>query len=404
MFRQIAAVCLAWAIAGAAFAQATVAPLPAGANPRPVAFARMGSAIRDDQRVGTYWWGAICVEENPVYWADVAKGLTGIKEMFAQELKAAGFRPDVDPNNLFAEASSSGGDLQVGAMVKAVDISVCDNAVNTKGKATFEIEWQIYSTLRREMVATIPSSVSVQQKISSKAERNITQEAFVRSVRSLLADERFRTLVLSADPSTKPSKAADGQIQLKAPAAAPVRISDATGSVVAVFAGSAMGSGALVSDDGYFITAQHVVGDAKTVKIRWSDGLESTAEVVRNDKRRDVALLKAESRGRTPLRVDRARLDAGAPVYAIGTPLDPTLQNTVTRGVVSGQRVMNGFTFIQSDVAVTHGNSGGPLLNDKGAVVGLAELVFRPEGENESLNFFVPAGDVLDFLQLTPAP
>jgi len=404
MARQFVVLCLAWAMAGAALAQTAVPPLPAGANPRPVSFARMGAVVREGQRVGTYWTGTVCIVDTPLYWGDVAKGFEGIKDMFAEELKAAGFRPDVDPGNLFAEAGSSGGDLQVGAMVKAVDISVCENVVNTKGKAAFDIDWQVYSTLRREVVATIPTSVSVQQKISSKAERNITQEAFVQSVRALLANEQFRKLVLSADPSTTPGKVADAQIQLKAPAARAVRIADATGSVVAVFAGSGMGSGVLVSDDGYFVTAQHVVGDAKTVKIRWSDGMESTAEVVRSDKRRDVALLKAEPRGRTPLRVERARLDPGAQVYAIGTPLDPTLQNTVTRGVISGQRMLNGFTFIQSDVAVTHGNSGGPLLNDKGAVVGLAELVFRPEGENESLNFFVPAGDVLDFLQLKAAP
>lgn len=403
MIRLLVTVCLALGLAGEAFAQTGPSALPAGASPRPVAFTRAGATMRDDQRVGTRWFGVVCVEEAPIYWSDVAEALVGVKALFAEEVKAAGFRPEADPSNLFADEDSFGGDLQIGAMVKAADISICNNMINTTGKARLDIEWQIYSTIRREVVATISTNSSVAQKISSKTKRNIVQEAFAVNVRTLLADERFRALVLSTDPSTDPNKIAGAPIQLKAPAAK-IRISDATGSVVAVFAGSGMGSGVLVSDDGYFVTAQHVVGDARTVKIRWSDGLESTAEVVRSDKRRDVALLRAEARGRTALRFDRARMDVGAPVYAIGTPLDQKLQNTVTRGVVSGQRIMNGFSFIQSDVAVTHGNSGGPLLNDKGAVVGLAELVLRPEGENESLNFFVPAGDVLDFLQLRPAP
>jgi len=138
------------------------------------------------------------------------------------------------------------------------------------------------------------------------------------------------------------------------------------------------------------------------VRVRWSDGFETKGQVIRSDKRRDVALIKTDPHGRSPLPLQRAIPAAGTPVYAIGTPLDPSLQSTVTRGVVSAARIVGGFSFIQSDVAVTHGDSGGPLLNERGEVLGLTDWGL-PVEEGSSLNFFIPIGDALDFLSLRPS-
>jgi S1-C subfamily serine protease len=93
---------------------------------------------------------------------------------------------------------------------------------------------------------------------------------------------------------------------------------------------------------------------------------------------------------------------AGEAVIAIGTPLDEKFQSTVTKGVVSATRIENGFSFIQSDVAVDHGNSGGPLLDERGAVVGITDWRYAPDGVSHDLNFFIPIGDALDFLSLKP--
>ena len=95
----------------------------------------------------------------------------------------------------------------------------------------------------------------------------------------------------------------------------------------------------------------------------------------------------------------------GDTVLAIGAPLDETLQGTVTRGIVSANRIVNGYAFIQSDVSINHGNSGGPLLDDKGYVIGLTDLSIQP-GENVQigLNFFTPIKDALDFLSVDLIP
>jgi S1-C subfamily serine protease len=167
--------------------------------------------------------------------------------------------------------------------------------------------------------------------------------------------------------------------------------------------GGGYGSGFLVSSDGYILTAAHVVGDATAVKIRWSDKKETDGVVVRVSKGRDVALIKTDPRGRAPLPL---RMDPPAPgetVFVVGAPWEQELQNTITRGVLSANRVKNGYTYIQSDVAVGFGASGGPLLDEKGRILGLTDtrgtLAF---GAATGINFFVPALDALKFISVEP--
>jgi S1-C subfamily serine protease len=169
-----------------------------------------------------------------------------------------------------------------------------------------------------------------------------------------------------------------------------------------ISAGQVEGSGFLVSSDGLLLTVQHVVGDAKYVKVQWSDGLEGLGEVVRSDKTRDVALVKTDPRGRLPIRIRRDPLQPGDTVFAIGAPLGDRFQSTVTRGVVSAYRTFEGLSFVQSDVSVNHGSSGGPLLDEQGEAVGLAEAGLQPAGAPVGINLFTPIGDALDFLGAQP--
>ena len=169
-------------------------------------------------------------------------------------------------------------------------------------------------------------------------------------------------------------------------------LKEAAGGAVVILAGDEMGSGVLITADGYLLTNEHVAGP-RTVTVRWPDGGETAGEVVRGDTRRDVALMKVASAKRRPLAIRRPPVDLGETVYAIGTPR-PTPPDTLTRGVVSATRKLDGQTFIQSDVAITHGNSGGPLLDEKGAVVGLADLTVDASN-GSTINFFIPIDDAL---------
>ena len=127
---------------------------------------------------------------------------------------------------------------------------------------------------------------------------------------------------------------------------------------------------------------------------------------MRTHAKRDVALIKADPHGRDAVPVRSSAPQPGDTVFAIGEPLG--FQNTVTRGVVStSNRIVDGFRFIQSDVVTNHGNSGGPLLDEKGQLVALTDFGIQP-GENVQIgqNFFIPIKDALDFLgiDLTTLP
>ena len=398
-------------LAGGAAAQpkapatVVVAPLPPGAVVKPVAFARLRAVMLGDQQVGTYSNSAFCLDPNPVTWQKLAPLFNVTREVFGEELKAAGFKPAVDPTNLFADQQSSAADLQVGALFKHVDATLCEATLTVSGKVSVDIEWQVYSTLRREVVATVETHGFAQKSRGANTRedgRSVYQMAVAENVRALMANSAFRTLVTAPDveiPRGAVEAASRTPIRLVGSAAGPTPISDAVGSVVSIFAGQGFGSGVLVSSDGYLLTNHHVVGETTQVRVRWSDGFETTGEVVRSDRRRDVALIKTEPRGRTALALNRNVPPTGSPVFAIGTPLDPKLQSTVTRGIVSASRIVNGFSFIQSDAPVTHGNSGGPLLDERGAVVGLTDWGI-PAQQGSTLNFFIPIGDALDFLAL----
>ncbi len=268
-------------------------------------------------------------------------------------------------------------------------------------------EWQIYDPARRELLGAVNTVGGDEAKLGDETEILTSFIGAVRAnIRVLLADESFRKIVFDApDPSPSlPDSKAPITLALAAKPPANRPISDAAGSVVAILTGAGWGSGFLVSDDGYLLTNEHVVGAGKTVRIRWSDGLETSGEVVRVDKRRDVALVKADSRSRVPLALRRGSPGVGDAVFAIGTPLDEKLQNTVTKGIISANRILDGFAFIQSDVSIDHGNSGGPLLNDKGQVIGMTVIKIAPDDGQRNLNLFIPIGDALDFLSLKTAP
>lgn len=160
------------------------------------------------------------------------------------------------------------------------------------------------------------------------------------------------------------------------------------------------GTGFFITQDGYIITNNHVVEGTNQVDIVLSDGSQQTATIVGTDRYSDIAVLKTD--GKVPAVVtlgNSDQMDPGESVIAIGSPLGD-FKNTVTVGVVSatGRSIDtgNGYTIenlIQTDAAINHGNSGGPLLNLAGEVIGINTLVVRNSGMGdvaEGLGFAIP--------------
>jgi serine protease Do len=155
-----------------------------------------------------------------------------------------------------------------------------------------------------------------------------------------------------------------------------------------------MGSGFIVSPDGYIVTNAHVVDGASEVTVKLTDRREFTAKVVGSDKRTDIALIKIDAKDLPALDISsKPDVKRGEWVIAIGSPFG--FENSVSAGVVSGvhRALPNGqmVPFIQTDVAVNPGNSGGPLLNAKGQVVGVNSQIYSRSGGYMGLSFAIPA-------------
>jgi S1-C subfamily serine protease len=170
-------------------------------------------------------------------------------------------------------------------------------------------------------------------------------------------------------------------------------------AVVTIETSSGSGSGFYIDRGGYLLTSQHVVGDFKFVKIRTATGRELPGEVLKVDAQRDVALLKTEKTPFDPLAIRAGETHVGEEVYAVGSPLGEAFQNSMTKGVLSGDRNLDSRRFLQSDVAVLPGSSGGPLLDATGSVIGIT--VLAADSGRANLNLFVPIGEALDSLAVT---
>jgi serine protease Do len=155
-----------------------------------------------------------------------------------------------------------------------------------------------------------------------------------------------------------------------------------------------VGSGFIVSADGYVLTNAHVVDGADEVIVRLTDKREFKARIVGADKRSDVAVVKIEADKLPFVRFgDVSRLKAGEWVIAIGSPFD--LDNTVTAGIVSAKSRDTGelVPLIQTDVAINPGNSGGPLINLRGEVVGINSQIYSRSGGYMGISFAIPADE-----------
>lgn len=160
-----------------------------------------------------------------------------------------------------------------------------------------------------------------------------------------------------------------------------------------------LGSGFIISADGYILTNAHVVNEADEVLVKLYDKREFKAKIIGADKRTDVALIKIDATGLPKVTVgDPNALKVGEWVAAIGSPFG--LENTMTAGIVSAKgRALpqeNYVPFIQTDVAINPGNSGGPLFNLRGEVVGVNSQIYSKNGGSMGLSFSIPIDVAID--------
>src|SRR5271166_5227993 len=166
-----------------------------------------------------------------------------------------------------------------------------------------------------------------------------------------------------------------------------------------------LGSGVIVSPDGYILTNNHVVGNADEIHVTLQDKREFTAKVIGKDAKTDLGLIKIDTKDALPVAPlgDSNSTDVGDWVIAIGNPFNVGM--TVTAGIVSAKgRILGGDydDFIQTDASINPGNSGGPLINTRGEVIGINTAIYSRTGANNGIGFAIPidmARNVMDQLK-----
>ncbi len=381
--------------------------IPSGQKAKPVQLKKVMVKIKRGTKIGTLKFGPQCRPAGPITWKggrlvlDVAE----FDEVFREEFENANYTVVGDPEALFDDPSSWQAEFLIGAIITDIDISLCTWGTKSKGETYLKVDWQVYSRLDRKVVYKTTTEGSYEiTEFRSGADYDLYFYAFGIAIQNLLADQKFYALVAGETLVAAPSPESFGKLILakSTPFNRQIEktINDVRMGVVTVFAGEGHGSGFFIDSEGHMLTSAHVVRGAKFIKIKLVTGREILGEVLRKNPQMDIALIKVGEQNMVPVPVNERELNVGVPVYAIGSPLDQVLGSTVTRGILSAYRTLEGRTFIQSDVNILPGNSGCPLVDQKGNAIGVGvSAVFLGEAP-AGLNFFVPINHALDALNI----
>jgi S1-C subfamily serine protease len=381
---------------------------------RPLQFQGVVIKLRVGTVAGELQDGVFCTRVRDLVWHGDQSAVDDgeVRDVFRQELTAAGYRVVGDPDAVFEDESGSEAEYLVAGLIKQMRANVChlrESAFNSEGwtgDAALSVEWQVYSRLERKVVYQHTTQGSAEiTEWRATGDRDAVNEAFAQATRGLLADRAFHHLIAESDAPSKPAATEMTAFVARKAFTRPIakNVKEIQRNVVVVFAGGGHGSGFVIDNVGHILTNEHVVRAAQRVKVRFESGQEETAAVLAADARRDVALLKIDRMGTGGLPIGFDPAAIGDTVYAVGAPLDPTYSATVSKGIVSGVREIDDETWIQSDVNVQHGSSGGPLLDDRGNVIGMtARGAPNEAGAPSGVNFFVPITDALKRLGLNP--
>ena len=199
--------------------------------------------------------------------------------------------------------------------------------------------------------------------------------AILDGVEQALADPEFVSRVTTSDTITSTGAPISVPRCEASKVIVPRDVDVVAESVVRIRQGQAHGSGVMVSSSGFVVTAAHLVGPDSEPLVTLASGLELEASVERLDKMADLALLRVPGSGHAcSLLAPGESPSVGTAVFAFGSPLGEELSNSVTQGIVSGHRQIEGQRLIQTDAALSPGNSGGPLIDTDGHVVGIVTM------------------------------
>jgi|GEM_PF-1043790 len=413
----VALMTLAWTMVASAWADDVQIPeIPAqpaisvaGKNiTKTIQFKTLRESLVEGTEVGKLKKGLFCsgsasIRFEKTYYDSIRKL---IDRSVLKAIGDAGYSRYEGANSAFDTTEVHGADLWLGATIKDNRASICvSSGTQATGGVYYKFFWELYSVAQQKVIFSKTTEGSFNTDSSVAAPAEIHNKAITNAFNNLLADPGFAAAV-SADTSSLPASAATnvpvGEMMTLNAVSPPVggaskNIPALEKAVVTIMASNSQGSGFYIDKSGYLLTDYHVVKDSKFVKVIFhGTNEEIVGEVVRINAARDVALIKTAKIDFAPLSIRFTLGQPGEDVYAIGSPMG--LTNTLSRGIVSALRKYHDMDYVQSDVGNTHGNSGGPLIDANGSVIGISDIGIA--ASNDNLNLFTPIGEALTALSV----
>ncbi|WP_243311584.1 S1C family serine protease [Fundidesulfovibrio agrisoli] len=386
-----------------------VIEVPDGRETKTIGLGRVVVKLPRGQVYGDLKSGALCLPNTQLVWGAGSRSpkVEEFTSIFYEELRRNNYNVKGDPTDLFnREAPAT--EITVGGLITDLYVEACfpwfgwGNVRKGTSKATVSVEWQVYSNYQKKVLMKSTASGEAEFKFENGNFNEALFLAFSSAVQGLLADPKFNKLLLEPE---KNAEAPDPAVQAAPPAGIKVSanpkqtysLEEVKKRVVVLQMGGMHGSGVLVGDEGYILTNDHVVKGLKRMKVIFENGTATEGIVIRSDPVQDVGLVKIENPPVKGLAVRPERVATGTEVFAVGAPLDVTFHGTVTKGIISAYRPReDGSQWIQSDAMINGGNSGGPLVDGQGRVVGLTSwkrIDTNSNNRSTGLNFFVPIAE-----------
>jgi len=339
---------------------------------------------------------------------------TDFREPFDEVFEDNGYAVAADKT--FSMQENTSVDLSLAAVVTDIRLSHCGSRTSsnlrtfTQNSTYLKIEWTVFDNLARQVVFKTTTE-GIDDNFKKSPRYNGTaisaSQAFRQATEHLLAQQEFVDLLLASailetgysdsGVSTNDINIVHGNPNTKFVS----KTSEIEKASVTIRTTGGHGSGFVISAPGYVLTNQHVVAQNSEVIVIMG-GKEQRAVVVRSNPGRDVALLKLKQPvDAEPMQIDTNEMSLGEEIYVVGTPLDERLDFSISRGIISARRIIDERSYYQTDAAVNPGNSGGPVFNSSGNVIGITVAgLFTRDGASRNINYVIPILDALDALNI----
>jgi len=370
----------------------------------------------DDMGGNSFGW--FCANRQPLTATEsyIKNYGTYMTSITTQELKRLGYPlAGKGQSNAFDVDVAAAPDFRIGGIVTEARHELCSLNNTAEGWIYYKIDWALFSEKKQKVVYEAST-----EGLGFSKEKLPLGELHKRAAISSLSNFLSSPAVLDAMKTNEAEPvAAAASGAASTPAAEPAAVAATTtlkgapmasggaqknqaqlrNAVVTLETASGTGSGFFIDKNGHLLTNAHVVKGAKYARIKLQNGDKAVAEVLKVNEQADVALLKTSLTDGDALALRSGGApEVGSDVYAIGSPLG-VLNNSMTRGVLSADRMLQGKRVLQSDAAVTFGSSGGPLLDADGRVIAITRA-----GVDKGFSFFIPIDEALKALQLSVTP